>query len=237
MTNPIIGLTLDHEANNSCYSLYPWYAIRENYLNCVADFEATAIALPCHPEAIESYVELLDGLIVTGGDFDISPEYYGQQIISDKVSLKEKRTNFELALIKAMLAENKPILGICGGQQLLAVALGCSLIQHIPDKIPNALAHEQPNPRNEAGHKVQIKHGTILYDIVQQTEIDVNSAHHQAVDTVGKQVTINAVAPDGIIEGIEHTGYKFCVGVQWHPEFYITPADKNIFRAFVAACR
>lgn len=233
---PVIGMSLDFEGEKDCYSIYPWYALRENYATSISRFGAIPLPLPHELDLVEHYLDMLDGLVVTGGDFDVSPEYYGQQITSERVSLKERRTRFELAMIQGMLERNRPVLGICGGQQLQAVALGCSLIQHIPDRIPNALEHEQPNPRNEAGHKVQIKANTQLASIIGTSEIEVNSAHHQAVDEVDKGVIINAVAPDGVIEGIEHPGYRFCIGVQWHPEFHITPADTELFKAFLAAC-
>lgn len=234
---PVIGMSLDFESDKDCYSKYPWYALRENYTTAISRFGAIPLPLPHELDLVDHYIDMLDGLVVTGGDFDVSPEYYGQEITSDKVSLKERRTRFELAMIQGMLERDRPVLGICGGQQLLAVALGCSLIQHIPDRIPNALAHEQPNPRNEAGHQVQIKANTMLASIVGQSEIMVNSAHHQAVDEVPSKVIINAVAPDTVIEGIEHPDYRFCIGVQWHPEFHITPADTSIFEAFLGACR
>jgi putative glutamine amidotransferase len=128
-----------------------------------------------------------------------------------------------------------PVLGICGGQQLLNVALGGTLIQHIPDEIADALPHRQPNPRNEPGHEVCIVTGTLLHRIAGAERLAVNSAHHQAVKDAGPGVVIDAMAEDGVIEGIEDPRRHFCLGVQWHPEFEINEADRHIFRAFVAA--
>jgi putative glutamine amidotransferase len=236
MTQPIIGFTLDFEENNAGYSKYPWYAIRENYLTSVSAAGGVPLPLPHEVALVEKYLSMIDGLVVTGGAFDVSPEYYGQTIQSDTVSLKERRTRFEMGMIQGALKRNLPVLGICGGQQLLAVALGSTLIQHIPDTIPNPLPHEQPNPRHEAGHSIRLVEGTLLHRIMGATEVMVNSAHHQAVDKIGKGLIINASAPDGVIEGIEHPDYKFCLGVQWHPEFHITPADTAIFDAFIQAC-
>ena len=130
-----------------------------------------------------------------------------------------------------------PVLGICGGEQLLNVVLGGTLIQHIPDDVDNALAHEQPNPRDEPGHPVVIEKNTLLHDIVGVTEMSVNSAHHQAVAAVSGSVTVNASAPDGVIEGIEAPRQRFCLGVQWHPEFEVDPNDMRIFWAFIDAAR
>jgi putative glutamine amidotransferase len=119
----------------------------------------------------------------------------------------------------------------------LHVALGGTLIQHIPDAVPNALAHEQPNPRTEPSHNVTVIPGTLLHSIVETDIMAVNSAHHQAAADAPDGVVINARAPDGIIEGIEAPAYRFCLGVQWHPEYSISPNDDRILAAFVTACR
>ena len=128
-----------------------------------------------------------------------------------------------------------PVLGICGGQQLLAVAFGGTLIQHIPDEVAGALAHEQPNPRTEPGHEVAVAPDTLLAAIVGAKRLAVNSAHHQAVATPGNGAVVNALAPDGVVEGVEHPGYRFALGVQWHPEYAVDPRDPAIFDAFVRA--
>ncbi|MBX6746861.1 MAG: gamma-glutamyl-gamma-aminobutyrate hydrolase family protein, partial [Acetobacteraceae bacterium] len=152
-------------------------------------------------------------------------------------TLKAGRTDFELAVTRGALRRDMPVLGICGGQQLLAVALGGTLIQHIPDSIKGALEHEQPNPRHEPGHEIAIEANTLLARIVGKRSMAVNSAHHQAVDRPGEGAVVNAIAPDGVVEGVEHPGYRFALGVQWHPEYAVDPADPLIFDAFVKACR
>jgi putative glutamine amidotransferase len=233
---PIIGVTLDSEAPGG-YSKYPWYALRQNYSAAVATAGGLPISLPHLPELAAEYLTQIDGLIVTGGAFDVDPALYGDSSRHATVTLKENRTATELALVRGALARNLPVLGICGGQQLLAVALGGTLIQHIPDAVAGALAHEQPNPRHEAGHAVRIVSGTLLHRIVGAAEMHVNSAHHQAVREPGPSAVVDATAPDGVIEGIEDLHYRFCLGVQWHPEFLIDQGDRRIFDAFIAACR
>ena len=235
MSRPVvIGLTLDSEQPGG-YSKFPWYALRENYCSAVTRAGGLPILLPHEPEQAEHYLSLIDGLIVTGGAFDVDPALFGASSRHATVTTKDRRTAFELAVTRGALAADKPVLGICGGQQLLNVALGGTLVQHIPDEIAEPLAHEQPNPRNEPGHTIRIAPGTLLHRITGGGEIAVNSAHHQAVKAVGAEIVIDAVAPDGVIEGIEAPGRRFCLGVQWHPEFGITEADDRIFRAFIEA--
>ncbi len=234
MKKPIIGITLDSEDPGS-YSNMPWYALRQNYADVVTQSGGLPMALPHEPELADQYASLLDGLVVTGGAFDVDPAMFGAQSRHDTVVTKDRRTAFEKAVAEVMLEMDKPVLGICGGQQLLHVILGGTLIQHIPDEVDNPLAHEQPNPRTEAGHDVSIQEGTLLHRIVGKTTIPVNSAHHQAAKDASDNITINAYAEDGVIEGIEDPRYRFCLGVQWHPEYLISDGDRKILDAFIEA--
>ena len=237
MARPMIGLTLDSEPAGG-WSKLPWYAIRQNYAEAVEQAGGLPILLPHEPERVADYADRLDGILVTGGAFDVDPALFGADSRHASITVtKDRRTQFEFALVKTGLERDMPVLGICGGQQLLNVVLGGTLIQHIPDEVAAALAHEQPNPRTEPGHNVRIVEGSLLHRIVGTTEIAVNSAHHQAVKAVPKGVTINAIAPDGVIEGIEAPQKSFCLGVQWHPEYHISPADAAIFAAFISASR
>ena len=235
MGQPLIGLTLDSEPAGG-YSALPWYALRENYCAAVARAGGLAVLLPHEPERADAYIDRLDGLVVTGGAFDVDPALYGADGRHASVTTKDRRTAFEKAAAERALDRDMPVLGICGGQQLLNVVLGGTLIQHIPDEVEDALAHEQPNPRTEPGHSVAVAPGTLLRRIVGADTLEVNSAHHQAAREVGRGVAVNAVAPDGVIEGIEAVGRRFCLGVQWHPEYGIDRGDARIFAAFVDAC-
>jgi putative glutamine amidotransferase len=234
MTRPTIGLTLDAEPAGS-YSKLPWYALRQNYCEVVARAGGLPILLPHEPGQAEAYLDRLDGLLVTGGAFDVDPALFGAAQRHPTIKTKDRRTAFELAVLTGALNRDMPVLGICGGQQLINVVLGGTLIQHIPDEVQASLAHEQPNPRTEAGHVVRVARGTLLHRITGADELAVNSAHHQAAKEVGQGVVVNATAEDGVIEGIEHPGYRFCLGVQWHPEYMISPGDGRILEAFVAA--
>jgi putative glutamine amidotransferase len=232
---PVIGLTLDAEEAGG-YSKFPWYALRQNYCSSIAGAGGLPLALPHEAELAADMIEEIDGLIVTGGAFDVDPALFGEMSRHEAVTLKPGRTDFEMAVTRAALAANLPVLGICGGEQLLNVALGGTLIQHIPDSVPGALAHEQPNPRDQAGHDIDIVPGTRLAAIVGAARMSVNSAHHQAVRDVGPGIVVNARAPDGVIEGIEDPSRPFCIGVEWHPEFLIDPGDRRLLAAFIEAC-
>jgi putative glutamine amidotransferase len=233
---PIIGITLDSEPPGG-YSAMPWYALRRNYGDAVAAAGGLPMFLPHQAALAEDYLDRIDALVVTGGAFDVDPALFGEDSHHPALTLKPERTAFELTILKGALTRDLPILGICGGQQALNVALGGTLIQHIPDEVAGALAHEQPNPRTEPSHAVEVLGGTRLAAIVGAGSIQVNSAHHQAVKRVAPGCVVDAVAPDGVIEGIEATGRRFCIGVQWHPEYLISPADGKVLAALVEAAR
>ena len=203
----------------------------------VADAGGVPVLLPHGADAADVYLAHIDGLLISGGDFDVDPKLFGAEQRHQTVKTKDRRTAFEIAVTEGSLAKDHPVLGICGGQQLLNVVLGGTLIQHIPDTVADALAHEQPNPRDEPGHSIAVMADTLLHKIVNANELAVNSAHHQAAHSVGEGVVINALAPDGVIEGIEDPRYRFCIGVQWHPEYLVSEGDSLILDAFVDACR
>jgi putative glutamine amidotransferase len=162
---------------------------------------------------------------------------YGETTTSERVTTCSVRTDYEVELCRLVLKNKLPLLGICAGEQLLNVVMGGSLIQHIPDTIPNCLPHEQSESKNIPTHSVKVNEASLLYEIVGCKEFMVNTTHHQAVARPGKGVVVNAIAPDGVIEGIEIPDHPFCMGVQWHPEYLATREDHKIFEYFVKSCR
>jgi len=233
---PFIGLTLDLEESKT-YSMFPWYAIRENYCSSISKMGGIPIPLVYDINAISSIVDKIDGFVITGGAFDVDPSYFSEKKKFNSVITKDSRTKYEVNLCNEVLKRNLPLLGICGGQQLLNVIYGGSLIQDINSEVKTKIKHEQTNPRDQTSHKVHIIENTILSKIVSKKIIKVNSAHHQSVKNLGKGLTINAKAEDGIIEGIEDKTLNFCIGTQWHPEFLIENSDKEILKKFINESR
>ena len=231
MKNPIIGITFDFE-NSGGYSKFPWYAIRENYLTCLYKFGAIPFPILHENSLNNTLLKVLDGLVITGGNFDINPKLYSENSGGSR-NIKDKRTNFEINIFQKFLRTSKPILGICGGEQLMNVASGGSLIQDIDESIQTTIYHEQQNPRDEVSHEISISRNSKLYNIVKSEKIKVNSAHHQSINSLGKDFISSASASDGIIEAIEHVKHPWCIGLQWHPEFLITKADIAIIKDFI----
>jgi putative glutamine amidotransferase len=232
---PVIGITLDFETKDT-YSKFPWYALRKNYVEAVAKFGAVPILLPHEPEMVDHYLGLIDGLILTGGDFDIDPKFYGEDTASNRVLTKSTRTEFEMKMLKTAVLAGLPILGICAGEQLLNVFFGGTLYQDILEQVPGAINHEQPEPKNLPYHDIKIKKDSLLHSIVKTERYKVNSTHHQAVKEVGKGLIASAISDDGIIEAIEGTGHSFILGVEWHPEYLSCNEDELIFAAFIDNC-
>lgn len=240
---PFIGITLDYELPSSQgdalrgYSMFPWYAIREAYASCIHDAGGLPIFIPFHHEDIDAYLDKIDGLLIPGGR-DINPSLYGDITYHPTTSVTPKRPEFELACTKKALERNMPILGICGGHQIINVALGGTLIQHIPDMVANALTHRDQEQPMDTRHPITIYENTYLYSIAKGLDLPciVNSNHHQSIKDLGKGLRVSAVASDTVIEAIESTDHHFVLGVQWHPEYLTYPIDTRILNAFLKAC-
>lgn len=190
---------------------------------------------------IEQYLDRVSGLLITGGAFDIPPEAYGAQARPGLGELKQARTNFELAMLKLALQRKLPVLGICGGMQLLNVAFGGTLLQDIATEWPQARPHEQKHDRTQPQHPIEVKDQTLLSECVGgKGQLMVNSTHHQAVKDVGAGLLVAASAPDGVVEAIETIAKdQFALGVQWHPELMLdsVPPNLGIYKAFVHRAR
>lgn len=240
MKKPIIGISLDlqHDNDEYSYSKFPWYALRANYSDAISAHGGLPIMLPFDESAIEETLDLIDGLLIPGGDWDIDPAFYGQKVISDKVLINHRRTAYDIKLMQKALARDMPVLGVCYGMQLMNVLAGGTLIQDLPTFRPSDINHEQPDPKNALWHDIEIMQDTKLWKIGSKCSKEkVNSTHHQAIDELGKNIIISAIAPDNIIEAIESTMHRFAIGVEWHPEYQSIELDKNIFKEFIKASK
>lgn len=231
---PLIGVSLDIEKSPS-YADEPWYALRENYCSAISHAGGVPFALPHEHERVSDYLDCLDGLVISGGMFDIPPNLYGEQEYQGELVTKEQRTVFEIALIKGAIERDLPLIGICGGMQLLAVVKGAKLIQHIPNEVKDSLVHMQAQPHHLAGHQVELVKDSQLHQITRQDLMQVNSVHHQAIKDVPSGIRVSARAADGVIEAIELPEQSFCFGLQWHPEYRINAGEEKLFRALVRA--
>jgi putative glutamine amidotransferase len=206
------------------------------YADALAAAGALPLPVPCvDPALVPEYLALCDGLLVAGGDFDIPPEMYGEARRPGCGPSRPSRTAFEAAIAREALARGMPVLGVCGGMQLLNVLRGGALHQHLPDDL--GLSHEQPPPKDRPTHAVAVAPGTLLARLCGEGNLAVNSTHHQAVSRVGDGLAVSGRAPDGLVEAIELPGHPFALGVQWHPEA-LAPADPRqaaILRGLVDA--
>lgn len=203
------------------------------YINAIREAGGLGVVIPYSddPTVINGYAATFDGFLFSGG-VDLDPIYYGEQKEYDSVEIDADRDRFELLLVEAIGTMQKPILGICRGHQLLNVAFGGSLYQHMT-------GHSQTEARDVLTQKVRVEEGTKLYAITGRHELLTNTFHHQAVKEVAPPFCVTARAQDGTVEAIEHTEHPFLVGVQWHPEcFYKDQAHaRKLFKAFVEAAK
>lgn len=228
----IVLITPDHETGPERYVLKRVYA----------DAVLAAGGLPWIPtygSSVEALLDRADALVVTGGAFDIPPESYGEAPADGLGALKPERTAFERTLLEGALERRLPVLGVCGGMQLLNVVRGGSLYQDIGSEFSDALRHEQAEPPDRPSHPIEVLPGSRLAAAIGGADPrQVNSTHHQAVDRLGRSLVVSAKAPDGVVEAIEDPSQPFVVGVQWHPEALVDhPWNLGIYRALVAAAR
>jgi putative glutamine amidotransferase len=228
-TAPVIGLTAYCEDARWAYWHKPAVLLPVNYAEQVAAAGGIPVLLPPVP-GVAGAVDRLDGLLLTGGG-DIDPGRYGAEPHPRTVRVSVPRDAAELELLDAALAAGLPVLGVCRGMQLVNVARGGTLRQHLP-----ADAGHTPAPGTFGSHPVRVAAGTRLAGILgaNGSGVDVPTAHHQAIDRLGDGLVATAWAEDGVIEAVEPgaAGDRFLLAVQWHPE---AGTDPRLIEALVAA--
>ena len=201
------------------------------YVFALLDCGAIPVVLPYTEdgEMLSRYAEQFDAFLFSGG-VDIDPVHYGEETKFESVTIDKERDTFELSFFPKALETGKPILGICRGSQLINVALGGTLHQHID-------GHKQTENGSIPTHSVTLEKDSFLASVLGKTTFSVNSFHHQAVKDVAPTLRAVAFNENGYIEAIESISHPFLVAVQWHPEllYEVSDASKALFRAFVAA--
>jgi putative glutamine amidotransferase len=243
MSKPLIGITPDfnpggtQEAGDSEATVF----LRNRYASAVEAAGAVPVILPIvgRRTLCAALLDHLDGLVLTGSGPDIDPRRYGERKQFSFTVMSRERMDSELLLVTEARKRDLPVLGSCGGMQLMNVALGGTLLQDIGKQIAGALPHRMTEPATEMCHPVTVKPESRLHHILGRSSLAVNSSHHQAVKAVPRTLAVSAVAPDGVIEALEDSTQRFFLGVQWHPE-YLYPrhvAHRALFEALVAAAR
>jgi len=226
---PLIGIsTYREQARWGAWDL-PAVLLPASYADAVAEAGGEPVLLPTGAVSTEA-VRRLDGLVLAGGA-DVDPARYGHPAGPHTTVLRPERDAAELAVLQAALSRDLPLLAICRGMQLLNVELGGDLLQHLPD-VPGAGIHN-PGAGLFAGRQVRTAPGTQLDRLLGPTAA-VDCHHHQALDRIAPGLTPSAWAEDGLVEAVEATGRRFCLGVQWHPE---AGADRRLFEALVSAAQ
>lgn len=236
LTRPVIGISAYSERARWGVWDLPASLLPQSYVDQVVGAGGTPVLLPPVP-GVEAAIGRLDGLILSGGP-DVEPARYGEQPGPRTTVLRPERDAAEIALFRAALGAGLPVLGICRGMQLMNVALGGTLIQHLPDVV----GHDghSPTPGATGEHKVTVGPSGRLAGILGEGARAVPTHHHQGVDRLGTGLVATAWAEDGTIEAIEldlaaagvRARHPFTLGVQWHPE---AGDDPSLFRALLAA--
>lgn len=223
---PIIGITSYVEQVR--WGIWDTVAtlVPHRYVEAVTLAGGRAVVLPPSGEDVDRTLDLLDGLVLAGGA-DISPDRYGESPHPQTGGIRPDRDAAELALLEGALGRDLPLLGICRGMQLMVVACGGRLLQHLPE----AVGHDghRPAPGRYGDHAVITAEGSRLRALLGE-RVDVPSYHHQGVGAVGEGLTATAWAEDGTVEAVELPDRAFALGVLWHPE---AGADPRLFRALV----
>jgi putative glutamine amidotransferase len=221
---PVIGIATQTQAAVAG-KLPDCWIMGHRYVRVLAEAGAVPVLVPLLPgdeATLRGVYDLLDGVFLTGG-VDVDPAFYGEPRHERCDHPDPARDWTEAALIRWALADGKPVLGVCRGMQMLNVACGGTLYQHLPEQLP-AMKHDCfPKPENAytrdyLAHEVEVDRRTLLGSLLGEPRLHVNSMHHQGIKRLARGLKPAAFAADGLIEGVESADGRFVVGVQWHPE-------------------
>jgi putative glutamine amidotransferase len=218
------------------------FYLGRHYSEAVEAAGGLPVHLPLIPEPdfVGKVVEGLDGVLLPGSDSDVDPQRYGHQPHVELGHVHPIKDETDLLTLAEVEARAMPLFAICFGLQALNVSRGGTLIQDIPSQHPKAIKHNQGAPRNRHSHRVKLLADSIIGGLAGSETAPVNSHHHQAIETLGRELVATAWAPDGLVEAAEDPrGDRFVVGVQWHPELGWDHDDfaRALFERFVAEAR
>lgn len=233
---PVIGITAGRTITSSPL---PFVHISESYMRAVTRAGGIPLVVPAvlPLEKLRDLAGKVDAILVTGGG-DIDPLRFDGESHPRVYDIDEDRDSVEIGLVQLAAETGLPFLGICRGIQVINVALGGTLITDIGDQVPTAQRHDwYPDiPRDYLAHPVTLAADSRLAKILGQTEVQVNSLHHQSIKSPASALKVTGYAPDGVIESVELPDHPFGIGVQWHPEWLQhLPEMRAIFRSLVVA--
>ena len=232
---PLIGIVPSINENER------YYFTMEDNVEAIKRTGGIPVILP-YVEGVTELTQLItsiDGLYLVGGN-DVDPTYFGEEPHPQLGEVNPTRDAFELQILSQTLAQNKPILAICKGCQMINVVLGGTLYQDIHAQLNQTLVqHQQNSPHSYPTHKIVLEKKSQLHHIIKESSIKVNSRHHQAIHTLGKGLIVTSRTQDGVIESIESTAHDFVIGVQWHPENLLAANDgpsTELYTTFIKKC-
>jgi len=233
---PRIGITMRLELETDRFYL------GRHYSEAVEAAGGLPVHLPLipSPEYIASVMTEIDGLLLPGSDSDVDPARYGQEPRPELGHVVTEKDETDLLTLDQAERRGIPVFAICFGIQSLNVFRGGTLIQDIPSQLPNAIKHNQGVPRDRHSHRVRILDGSLLRQLANTDSAPVNSHHHQAIETLGRELVATAWASDGLVEAVEDPrSDRYVLGVQWHPElaWERDPLSQALFTRFVAEAR
>jgi putative glutamine amidotransferase len=220
--------------NQDCPDKMPITGVFENYPQAVAAAGGLPVIIPETEDekALDSYLDMAGGLLIPGG-IDVDPLLYGRSPDEHLGTLDPALDHFQLALVRRAHKRGMPVFGICRGIQVIAVAFGGTLIQHLPND-PGVIGHHQKMHGRWPSHMVRAEKDSLIEQLF-GAEFPVNSFHHQAVENPPQGFRVTAKAPDGVIEAIESENLPWTMAVQWHPEFLVKdfPAQMKLVKKFI----
>lgn len=234
MTKPIIGIIPLYDEYKESLWMVP------GYMDMLEENGAVPIMFPLtnNEETLKEVYNLCSGILFTGGH-DVNPSLYNEEKKETCGKCCIKRDNMEQIILKWTLRDNKSLLGICRGIQLLNALLGGNLYQDLNSEYSLSIDHHQCPPYDKSVHEVDIIKDTMLYDILKTNKINVNSYHHQGIKTLSNSLRATAISTDNLIEGAYVKDKKFILGVQWHPEFNYKKEDSSVklIQAFIKSTK